>query len=103
MPKWLGKIAGSGSGGNGLGRAGALFNDASTMTVENCTIQGNLAQGGANINSSGQIIGMAAGGGIFNSDNGVLVQIGLASTISASTPSYCQRNIPGVMYCNPGS
>jgi hypothetical protein len=75
-------IAGSGSGGNGLGRAGALFNDASTMTVENCTILGNLAQGGSNINSSGQIIGMAAGGGIFNSDKGVLDLSG--STVSGN-------------------
>ena len=66
-------IAGDGGSGAGLGRAGALFNDASVMTVENCIIEGNVARGGSNISASGQLAVAAGGGGIFNSDRGVLV------------------------------
>src|SRR5262245_18681804 len=69
-------IAGDGGSGAGLGRAGALFNDASVMTVVNCTIEGNVARGGSNITASGQIAVAAGGGGIFNSDRGVLVLSG---------------------------
>lgn len=75
-------IAGDGGSGLGLGRAGALFNDASTMTVEYCTIQGNLAQGASNITSGGRIVGLAGGGGIFNSDRGILILSG--STVSGN-------------------
>lgn len=69
-------IAGDGNGGSGLvglGRAGALFNDASVMTVENCLIEGNVARGGSNITAGGRTALAAGGGGIFNSDQGVLV------------------------------
>src|SRR5262245_44177026 len=65
-------IAGDGPGGAGLGRAGALFNDASFMTVENSLIEGNVARGGSNIIASGQLAVAAGGGGIFNSDRGDL-------------------------------
>lgn len=69
-------IAGDGNGGSGLvglGRAGALFNDASVMTVENCLIEGNVARGGSNITAGGRTALAGGGGGIFNSDQGVLV------------------------------
>jgi hypothetical protein len=68
-------LAGDGNGGSGLvglGRAGALFNDASVMTVENCLIEGNVARGGSNITAGGRTALVAGGGGIFNSDQGVL-------------------------------
>ncbi|HVK08984.1 MAG TPA: hypothetical protein VM597_09435, partial [Gemmataceae bacterium] len=68
-------LAGDGNGGSGLvglGRAGAIFNDASVMTVENCLIEGNVARGGSNITSGGRTALVAGGGGIFNSDQGVL-------------------------------
>jgi hypothetical protein len=69
-------LAGDGNGGSGLvglGRAGALFNDASVMTVENCLIEGNVARGGSNITAGGRTALVAGGGGIFNSSEGVLV------------------------------
>src|SRR5262245_41255334 len=69
-------IAGDGGSGAGLGRAGALFNDASAMTVVNCTIEGNVARGGSHITASGQIALAGGGGVIFNSDRGVLVLSG---------------------------
>jgi hypothetical protein len=68
-------IAGDGNGGSGLvglGRAGALFNDASVMIVENCLIEGNVARGGSNITAGGRTALVAGGGGIFNSDQGDL-------------------------------
>ena len=65
-------LAGDGGGGTGLGRAGAVFNDASVMTIEDSSIVGNLARGGANIAGRGFIVGNAGGAGITNSDRGVL-------------------------------
>lgn len=69
-------IAGDGGSGPGLGRAGALFNDASTMTVVDCLIEGNVARGGSNITAGGLLAVSGGGGGIFNSDRGVLSLIG---------------------------
>src|SRR5262245_22041487 len=72
-------IAGDGNGGSGivgLGRAGALFNDASVMTVENCLIEGNVARGGSNITAGGRTALVAGGGGVLNSDQGVLARRG---------------------------
>ena len=43
------------------------------MTVENCLIEGNVARGGSNITAGGRTALVAGGGGIFNSDQGVLV------------------------------
>src|SRR5262249_50723672 len=75
-------MAGGGSGGTGPGRAGALFNEASTMTAGNRTILNNPAHGGSNITDSGFLVGPAGGGGITNSDRGILILRG--TTVSGN-------------------
>jgi hypothetical protein len=75
-------IAGDGSGDIGFGRAGAFLNHAATLTLENCTILGNVAQGGSNNTSGLRVIGAAGGGAIHNSGGGTLLLT--ESTISGN-------------------
>lgn len=75
-------IAGDGSGGNGFGLGGGIYNNRSTLTVEHCTLCENLARGGNNNLRSDRLVSPAAGGGIFNAEQSTLVLT--ASTVSGN-------------------
>jgi hypothetical protein len=68
-------------GGGGAGMGGALFNQAGTLTVTNCTFYGNSATGGAS-GGTGANAGQGLGGAIFNHDGTLTV---MSSTFSGNS------------------
>ncbi|HWB13080.1 MAG TPA: DUF4214 domain-containing protein [Pirellulales bacterium] len=68
-------------GGGGAGMGGAVFNEAGTVTVTNCTFYGNSATGGAS-GGSGASAGQGLGGAVFN-HNGTLTV--LSATFSGNS------------------
>jgi hypothetical protein len=68
-------------GGGGAGMGGAVFNDAGTVTVTNCTFYGNSAIGGA-AGGTGAFDGQGLGGAILNYNGTMTV---LNSTFSGNS------------------
>ena len=67
--------AGHYDGGGGAGMGGALFNLYGTVTIKNCTLSGNAAQGGNGSNTStGGDGGSGYGAALFNLNGSVTIQ-----------------------------
>ena len=69
-------IGGNGSGGNGFAGGAGMYNIRGTLTVANCTVQGNLVRGGSNITFNRFVNGIAGGAGILNGDDATLFLAG---------------------------
>ncbi len=78
-------FGGDGGGGGGLG--GAIFNHLGTVTLINCTLTGNAAQGGNGANG-----GSGLGGAIFNLNGMITVT---NSTFAANTVTAGTGGTPG--------
>ncbi len=68
-----------GGGGGGAGLGGALFNATGTVSITNCTLTGNTAQGGA---GSGGGNGSGLGGAVFNLNGSVTLT---SDTLTSNT------------------
>jgi uncharacterized delta-60 repeat protein len=80
-PGGLGGGNGAASGGGGgAGMGGAVFNDAGTVTITNCTFGGNTARGGKD--GGGNPSGSGLGGAVFSYNGSTDI---LSSTISGNT------------------
>jgi hypothetical protein len=79
---------GTSGGGGGAGMGGAIFNDAGTIRLANCTLTANFASGGANRFGDGHG-GSAYGGAIFNYNGSLKVNsvtlLGNGVTAGAAT------------------
>jgi hypothetical protein len=80
------------NGGGGAGLGGAIFNYQGTVTLENVTLLGNNATGGAGASGNGVAAGSGAGGGVFNYDGTVTLKHVTATGNIVGTDS----NTPGV-------
>ncbi|HVX11763.1 MAG TPA: DUF4214 domain-containing protein [Pirellulales bacterium] len=72
------------SGGGGAGMGGAVFNEAGTVSVTNCTFYANTATGGAAGGSDSEA-GEGLGGALFNHNGTVTV---LSTTISGNSADF---------------
>lgn len=72
----IGNRAVGGSGGTGIGaaRGGGIFNNSSSLSVQDSRIESNVAQAGSNSSGTGTI-GTAFGGGVQSADAAPLVLV----------------------------
>jgi len=72
------RFAGGNRSGGGAGLGGAIFNHLGTLTLTNCTLTGNTAQGGTSLRDGGS----GLGGAVFNLNGTVTIT---SSTLAANT------------------
>ena len=81
-------------GGSGAGMGGAIFNMEGTLTINNSTLSGNAAVGGASTPALADP-GKGIGGAVFNLSGTVTV---IASTIAANTGDHYASQIFNLVY-----